>query len=115
MMSNTNTAIILIFKDKSPGMFSARLENGELVCRSHSPFFDSARALLTRGYSPTTIVAMRHNGTKHDALRAMLSTAAALSAEHDGHPRFRRWRGWRGRSFRRRATPCGAHDDGPDR
>jgi hypothetical protein len=96
--------IVFIIEEKSSGMFSARLENGELLCRSRTPFFESARALLGRGHSPAAILAMRRTGTNHDASRALLGTAAGLSVEHDklGHVRLRKWRGPRGSARRPR-------------
>jgi hypothetical protein len=39
---------------------------------------DAARTLLGQGYSPDTILTMRHEGSQTEALRAPIGTAAEL-------------------------------------
>jgi hypothetical protein len=77
------------------GTFKARLESGPLLCRSRVPLCDAARVLLAKGHPHDTIVMMRHAGARHDALRASLRAAAALTVEDDkvGKPKFRTFRG----------------------
>ncbi len=59
------------------GVFEARY-NGELLCRSTQPFFDSARTLLQRGYDPEArLIMVRENGT--ESFTAKLKVAAAYA------------------------------------
>jgi hypothetical protein len=65
-----------------------------LVCRAtNMPFLDAARALISEGQHPESILVMRHEGSDADALRAPLGIAARLSVEENVHgPIFRRFR-----------------------
>ncbi|WP_336486483.1 hypothetical protein [Methylobacterium nigriterrae] len=38
---------------------------GTFLCTVRQPFFDGARELLRRGYSPDTLLTMRHQGSAH--------------------------------------------------
>jgi hypothetical protein len=76
-----------------PGHFRARLGHRELVT-SRQPFLDSARVLLGEGCDPTTVLVMRHAGSKTISLRATIGAAAKLTvAEGElDPPRFRVWK-----------------------
>lgn len=53
-----------------PGAFIARLDSGEVVVqRTRQPLADGARALLGRGFAPSTPLTMRHAGSRHDSFR----------------------------------------------
>jgi hypothetical protein len=76
-----------------PGHFRAQLGHRELVT-SRQPFLDSARVLLGEGCDPTTVLVMRHAGSKTNSLRATIGAAAKLTVaegERDP-PRFRAWK-----------------------
>ena len=78
------------------GYFSARIDGDRtLLCRSRTPLLDSARILLARGYAPSLVLHMRHDGVGESALWASLEVAAALMVEDSG----------RGTVFRRFRTP----------
>jgi hypothetical protein len=71
--------------------FEARLEgNARVLCVSHQPFVDAARVLVDRGYDPTEILEMRHEGSETIALTEQLGVAAKLIVEEsaNGGPRF---------------------------
>ncbi|MHC2582662.1 hypothetical protein ACVI1J_005163 [Bradyrhizobium diazoefficiens] len=87
------------------GQFEARLD-GELVCISRQPLLDGARVLLAGGADPATPIAMRHQGSAHDAMRSTVGVAAEMRVEEnetDG-PRFVRWK-----------APSGSDGDAPVR
>ena len=75
------------------GHFRAQLGHRELVT-SRQPFLDSARVLLGEGCDPTTVLVMRHAGSKADSLRGTIGAAAKLTvAEGElDPPRFRAWK-----------------------
>jgi hypothetical protein len=75
-------------------LFQTTLDSVELTT-SHQPFLDSARQLLAQGVDPDTVLAMRHEGKDHDALRGRLGDLAKLTVSEasDGRslPDFRPW------------------------
>jgi hypothetical protein len=79
-----------------PGKFDARLGDRSIVEASRTPFCDGARALLAQGLAaPGDLLVMRHTGSQHDALRAMVGVAARLTVDEtsgNGTPRFVRWK-----------------------
>ena len=81
-----------------PGYYTARCD-GRLLCRSRQPFLDGARELLAAGQSATAVIAMKHAGSRVEALRSTVGAAAQLTVETDeqGRPTFRQWRGRRTR------------------
>jgi hypothetical protein len=86
-----------------PGRFQARLASTDevLVDSSRQPFVDAARALIERGYDPTSILEMKHEGSDIVALRGPLLKAARLSVEEgakDKAPPPRTGRGLKGAS-----------------
>ena len=76
-----------------PGVFVASL-SGAALCEFHEPLLAAARELLRRGAASGTVLAMRHAGADHDALRGRLGTLARLTVEdgRDGVPRLRPWK-----------------------
>jgi hypothetical protein len=54
-----------------------------LVAGTRMPLLDAARELIRLGADPDAIVAMRHAGAGHDALRTRLGTAAGLTVDED--------------------------------
>jgi hypothetical protein len=78
--------------DGNTGWYQARLDGDDRVlCVSRTPFFDAARTLVAAGYSPDTILILRHVGSDTDSLRARLGTAASLTVEETGYgPQIRR-------------------------
>ena len=76
-----------------PGYFAASLD-GVGLCISREPLLSAARELIRHGAPPDTILAMRHAGSDHDALRGQLGALAKLTVQdgQDGAPRLRRWR-----------------------
>jgi hypothetical protein len=76
-----------------PGYYTARCD-GRLLCRSRQPFLDGARELLAAGQSATAVIAMKHGGSRVEALRSTIGAAAALtvSEEENRPPRFKRWK-----------------------
>ena len=96
-LGDTEHTRILIVILPAPGkaeIFEARIEgNPEILCESHQPFLDGARALLKAGFSPDTELAMRHAGSAIVSLTARLGVAARLTVREgqtDG-PRFAKW------------------------
>ena len=66
---------------KHPNAFEARLA-GDVLCVSETPLLDGARALLARGIAhPNDTIAIRHGGSRVDALRARVGVAAGLAVE----------------------------------
>lgn len=80
MSTRTRTVLILIRETAlRHGQFEARLESGRAVVKSSTtPFCDAARVLLGLGYSPDTVLVMRHAGSQTEALRAPIGVAAGL-------------------------------------
>ena len=60
-----------------PGYFAAALD-GVGLCISREPLLAAARELDRRGAPPDTILAMRHAGSDHDALRGQLGLWRSL-------------------------------------
>jgi hypothetical protein len=57
---------------KKPGAFSAYLETGDaLVAGSRQPLVDGARELLARGFDPSTLLTMRHEGKSYDSFQPL--------------------------------------------
>ena len=77
-----------------PGYFAAALD-GVGLCISREPLLSAARELIRRGVSPDTILAMRHAGSDHDALRGRLGALAmsTIADNRHGTPVLRRWKG----------------------
>lgn len=75
------------------GQFEARLDD-RLICISHQPLLDGARALAAEGIDPENQIAMRHEGAAYDALRSTIGAAAKLTVEESEKvgPRFARWK-----------------------
>jgi len=74
-------------------IYEARLD-GEVLCRSLTPFLSAARVLLDADYAPDTVVTMRHQGSSVVSLRSTLKRAAKLTVidnRHEG-PRFAKYR-----------------------
>lgn len=74
-------------------IYEARLD-GEVLCRSLTPFLSAARVLLDARHSPDTVVTMRHEGSPVVSLRSTLGRAAKLTVidnRHEG-PRFAKYR-----------------------
>lgn len=73
-------------------MFEARVE-GELLCRSRTPFLSAARKLQRRGVPDDTLIEMRHEGSSMVAMRATVGLAAGLTVREDNDgkmpPRFK--------------------------
>jgi hypothetical protein len=63
---------------------------GEVICRSKTPLFSAARALLRRGVDPNTELRMVRFGSDMTVMRARLGDAAELTViENDkAGPRF---------------------------
>jgi hypothetical protein len=90
--SGTQTATLVIAPIASRGGRYTVRHQGPLLCRSRTPLLDGARALLASGYSTDAIVELRHAGSDHAAIRAVLGVAAGLTVADNryGCPVFRR-------------------------
>jgi len=68
---------------KHPNAFDARLAGSDAVlCVSETLLFSAARVLLKTGKANADdVLAMRHAGSAHDALRARVGVAAGLVIE----------------------------------
>ena len=80
---------------KHPNAFEVRLAGGDAVlCVSETPLFDAARVLLKTGKANADdVLAMRHVGSEHDALRGKADQLAVLVIGETGHrPRRRQYR-----------------------
>jgi hypothetical protein len=78
-----------------PGRFDVRLADSSqfFVESSRVPFCDAARALLAGGLAaPGDLLAMRHAGSTHDALKAAVGVAARLTVDETSTPRFAGWK-----------------------
>jgi hypothetical protein len=71
------------------------------IVRSHQPFLDAARVLLSEGANPATVMVMRRAGSPVDSLVGRIGVAAKLTVDEGeggtGTPRFRTWKpfsGW---------------------
>lgn len=78
---------------KHPNAFAAALD-GELICVSETPLFDSAREMLRRDMAqPDDMLVMQHAGSTHWAMRGKVGEAAKWTIEESGSgPRRRRYR-----------------------
>jgi hypothetical protein len=92
----TTITIIVTPILRLPGRFATKLaSNGDvLVKSSRTPFLDSARRLLERGYPADATLIMKHENSLTESLRATIGSAAALIVkETDYGPAFRRYDG----------------------
>jgi hypothetical protein len=55
---------------KKPWRWAGVLE-GRTIVNSEQPLVDAARLLLDEGYSPETLLTMRHEGSAHDSFRPL--------------------------------------------
>ena len=90
------------------GHFSAALADSTLLVRSsRQPFVGAARELLRRGADPDTNLTVMHSGSATVALRAQVGTAAGLTVDETGRPRFRRWKAYCPRGVAPPIEPAG--------
>jgi hypothetical protein len=75
-----------------PYDFDCWLEDGQLLCTSRQPFLQATRVLIALGHDPATTLAMRHNDSKVESLRARLGVAASLSVDEHNGTRFVSWK-----------------------
>jgi hypothetical protein len=75
-----------------PYDFDCWLEEDQLLCTSRQPFLQAARVLIGLGHDPATTLAMRHNDSKVESLRARLGVAASLSVDEHNGTRFVSWK-----------------------
>ena len=73
MAASTNTIIRLVVTPEAPGRFTARLEStGDLIVTStRQPLVDGARELLARGFDPSALLTIRHEGKSYDSIQAL--------------------------------------------
>jgi hypothetical protein len=69
---------------KGRGM--ARRSLGRLICISHQPLLDGARALLAAGADPETAIAIQHDGAHYVAMTSTIGTAAIVTMRFSGAP-----------------------------
>jgi len=76
-----------------PGKFDAFLGDQQVATATLTPFCCTARVLMRRGFSPGTILVMRHRGSGTESLRAPIKVAAGLTVREDRcGPRFSSWK-----------------------
>jgi hypothetical protein len=87
------TKMHLTLRPLGRGRFAASIDC-RLICESRTPFFDSARTLLSEGVSPNEILTASHEGSPVVAMRASIEKAAGLTViEKDGEgPRIATYR-----------------------
>ena len=73
---------ITAVEDGKPGMWLVRVDGAEL-CRSKTPFFSAARALLDRGYDPNALLRWVDAKTGKTRLTGILGKAAKLTVLED--------------------------------
>src|SRR5262249_13333539 len=78
--------LLIIVREDRRGLYEARLAD-RLVCRSRTPFLDSARRLLKAGYPPDGLLVMRHAGSEVESLTAKLGVAAQLTIKESARGR----------------------------
>jgi hypothetical protein len=84
--------IVVAPASRSTGQFEVRL-NQRRLCVSRTPFFEAARVLRAEGVDPSTILVMRHSGSRTVSLKASIAVAAGLTVEETKYgPRVRRWK-----------------------
>jgi hypothetical protein len=80
------------------GRFRAYADGRMIVASSRQPLLDVARALMSQGHDPLTMLVLRHAGSGIDSLMATIGVAARLTVEErkDGTktPRFAPWKPW---------------------
>jgi hypothetical protein len=86
MSSPTTLEIIIVPAldrrgERIVGCFDARIDHGErLVHATRTPLYDSALILLERGLAKATdTIAMRHSGSPHVTLQAVVGKAARMA------------------------------------
>jgi hypothetical protein len=62
------------------GYFFAFSE-GKFLTRSRTPLFSAARVLKSDGVPDDTVLEMKHSGSNHVAIRAVLGAAAELTVQ----------------------------------
>jgi hypothetical protein len=90
--------------------------DGALVCTSHQPLLDGARALLDLGYPPETLLTTRHVGNSYDnVIPAPIGKLAGLTTEESSgtEARLRKYRphpgGREGHSMRKSPSEVSGH------
>lgn len=68
----------LIIEPVGRGKFSASLDGEVVVASTHEPLLAGARALLSKGASPSAVITTRHAGSAHISMRAAIGAAAKL-------------------------------------
>ena len=78
----------LVLSPAGPGKCRAYLGDLAITRPTRQPMFDGARALLTLGYDPMTVVRARHTGSETVAMRGVLGDLALWTVEEFGSGRF---------------------------
>ncbi len=73
------------------GRYRAELADGTALCLSRQPFLDAARALISAGFKPSSVLIGWRRGSAAWALRATLKEAAKLTVD-ETKTCFARWK-----------------------
>jgi hypothetical protein len=74
------------------GRYQVHLGGRLLLSSSRQPLLDGARELIRLGADPDALIVMRRAGSSTDCLRGRIGTAAGLTVDESGSPRFKRWK-----------------------